>query len=306
MKKLITFLVVFCLMIAGASALERYTGTPQLPYLIYGHVEWNEQMLSGARLETTNQNTGFTQQITTDNNGYWQQEGGNWLTSSAGRPPIMYGDIIKVKVLDGCGTGDTCEKSFSAYTDGYKDYAVIDLSITGELSCPPISCPSCNCGGGGGSSGGGGTVCDYSYSKEICENKYPCVEIVCPKPITCPEEKVCPEEKICPTVDICPEEKVCPDCDGMGFFIILTMIFGAAVGGTGIYFFKKGEAVVKGVGIKTYVSTDGKVKILHRHFGILGYHNPETSHRVTYERHPKGEMTPLYEKDENGVYKYVQ
>ncbi len=122
-------------------------------------------------------------------------------------------------------------------------------------------------------------------------------EYVCWDESVVSEASQCPEE----IVDGCPEE---PDSNTLA--MVLTALFGAAVGGTGIYFFKKREAAVKGTGLKTYVSTDGKIKVLHKHPGIRGYHNPSTSHRVLHEKHPRGEYTPLYEKDVNGVYKYVK
>src|SRR3990167_1808375 len=112
MKRIVVFLVLFCLMIASANALVTYTGAPSLPYIIYGHVDWQNQNLGGARLEIANQNTGYTTTIITNIDGYWQEEGSNWLTTSSARPPILFGDIIKIRALDGCGTNDVCEKSF--------------------------------------------------------------------------------------------------------------------------------------------------------------------------------------------------
>jgi len=299
-KKLMVCWVLMAMLSFSASALVRYEGAPGVPYLIYGHVEWNEQLLSNARLEITNVNTGYIQNLITNSNGYWQQEPSNWLTTSAGRPPVMFGDVIKVKVTDGCGTGDICEKTFEAFTGSYKDWAVVDLSITGTLSCPSISCPSCS--GGGGSSGGGcGTYCTES----LCEDQYPCATTSCPEPVVCPESTdnvICVDDLIkCPSVE--DKECIVPE-EGDLLYLFLTTLFGAIVGGTGAYYFKKREAVVKNVGIKTYVSSKGTIKILHRHPGIKGYHNPDTLHRVTYEKHPKGEIAPLYEKDENGIYVY--
>src|SRR3990167_6799268 len=82
MKKLILFLTMFCLMLASANALVTYTGQPQFPYIVYGHVDWQSQALGGARVELTNQNTGYSTIITTNEDGYWQEEATNWLTIS--------------------------------------------------------------------------------------------------------------------------------------------------------------------------------------------------------------------------------
>ena len=310
MKKIIVLFIAFCLLATSVSALVPYTGAPSLPYLIYGHVSWNDQLLAGARIEISNQATGYTKQITTDSNGYWQEETGNWLTTLASRHPVLGyiegiydGDTIKIKILDGCGTGDTCEKTFIAYSVGYEEWAEIDFDINGELSCPPINCPSCSCGGG--SSGGSCPSYDLTDAcdeiEELCPTEFnnlcDLTTDPCPEPTTCPEEKVCPE----------PEEPICPVMPSdNNLAAILSGIFGALIGGSGIYFYKKREAVVKNVGIKTYVSTDGKVKILHRHPGIRGYHDPDTSHRVVHERHEKGEITPLYKKGDDGVSRYVE
>src|SRR3990167_8869093 len=97
MKKIIAVLTLFCLMIASASALVTFTGAPSLPYIIYGHVDWQSQALGGARIELTNQNTGYSTITNTNEDGYWQEEATNWLTISKSRPPVMFGDIIKIK-----------------------------------------------------------------------------------------------------------------------------------------------------------------------------------------------------------------
>lgn len=310
MKKTIVYLIGMCLMLSMVSALVPYTGAPQLPYLVYGHVDWNDQLYSGARLRITNANTGYTIDITTNSNGYWQEEGGNWLTSVAGRPPVMYGDVITIKALDGCGTADTCTKTFTAYESPNEDWAQIDLSLTGELSCPPISCSPCSCGGG--SSGG----CSYSSVK--CERLYPCGA----GPATCPDavytkancNNLYPPEG-CDSI-VCPEEEVCAECKegtsvcpvipsgGNSWWdAIATLIVGLGIGG---YFIRKKEAMSKGVGVKIYTKRDGTEGMYHKHPGIKGYHEPMTVHRDEKERHPKGELTPLYEKNEKGVYCYKE
>lgn len=282
-------------MAMSVSALVQYTGAPQLPYLVYGKVSWNDQLLAGARLEITNQGTGYSKQITTDSNGYWQEEAGNWLTNAGPRPPIQYGDIIKVKVLDGCGVGDTCEKSFTAKSEGYDDWAEINFDINGELSCPPISCPSC--------SGGGGS-CYYSETK--CRDKYPCSDIEdteCPTTSypTC-EDTTCPEV----TEPTC-EEPVCPPISSgttPGEYIIL--IIGLALAGTAGAYWTRNKALSKGVGIKTYLKRDGTTAVLHKHPGTTGYHDPNRSHTPEKEKHEKGQLFPKYQKDASGEWMYVE
>ena len=121
MKKIIFSLFIICLMAISISA------TPQLPYILYGHVDWNDQLLSGARLEITH--NGITTQLTTN-------DGGNWVHQLSS---YSSGDIVTIKVKDGCGTGDTCQKSINIGSTGNEDYAVIDFSITGNINCPSIN-----------------------------------------------------------------------------------------------------------------------------------------------------------------------
>jgi len=317
MKQIISLLVALCLVVMPAVALVDYTGNPSMPYLVYGFVNWNDQLLSGTRLEITNQGTGMVKIIATNSDGYWQEDAMSWLTSSGYRLPIQGGDVIKVKALDGCGTGDTCEKTFIAFsgdkTEYYKAAGRVDLSLTGELVCPPVSCPSCgscDCGGGGSSCSGGGTVCDYSYSKEICNNKYPCIKESCPELITCPEEKVCPELNCPPCI-----ESICPECSDIpsgltGGQIIIFLISLLGVGGVGGFLGTKltNDKIerVRNVTYRVRVERDHDIVEEHRHAGIRSYHSINTSHREEHERHKKGERFPLYEKDVDGVYKYVE
>lgn len=45
-----------------------------------------------------------------------------------------------------------------------------------------------------------------------------------------------------------------------------------------------------GSGVRFYKHTDGIVRMRHLHRGIIGYHNPQTSHRDPTERHERGKM----------------
>ncbi len=189
-KKLLTFITIFCLMMASVSALVRYTGSPQLPYLIFGTVEVNGNPGNNVQLTILNQGTGFTKTVTANADGYWQEDVGNWFTSFAGRPPVQFGDNIVITAVTGCGTGDTCVKSFLAFTPGYGDWAKIDFKLTGTIPTPPPPPPpppTPSSGGNGGSSGGGSsdsgrgsgvrwdcedwTICKDGEQKRVCTSK---------------------------------------------------------------------------------------------------------------------------------------
>ena len=298
MKKIILFLVLFCMMVTSAMALVPYTGLPQVPYIIYGHVEWNTQMLSGARIEVTNQNTGFTHIVVTDGSGYWVDDSGNWLTNSAARPPVIGGDVIKVSVTDGCGTADTCSYIFKVGDPGYEAYAVVDFSLTGTLTCPPTSCPSCSCGGDSSCYSGGSCV----YTAIICKEKYPCLE--CPSQTTCPTLPTCPPEKICPIAQECPicpsvsscEGTICPEEGSVVYAVIAALI--AFVGGGGIVYITFGKTNK----LRLKKLPDGTYEVQHIHPSYSGYHSINTIHRT--EPHKKGEQLPKYEKDIDGVWRY--
>ena len=302
---------MFLFMIGSVSGLVQYTGSPGLPYIIYGHVEWNDQPLSSARLEITNAGTGMVLNIVTNGDGYWQVDAQNWLTSFSGRPPIMFGDSISVEVTDGCGVGDTCKVTFSAYSDSYKDYGIVDLSITGNMICPPLSCPSCGGGGGGGGScsGSGG------YLREVESDCPACITDTCPPKEVCPENS-CPPRETCliATMEECSTMYPSDDCPvvpegltgGQIIVYILTMI---GFGGAGIWGGKKLTnnqiTNIRGVTYKTVIEKDGDVREEHYHRGLRNTHSIYTTHTEAHERHPKGERFPRYEKDEAGVYNYI-
>lgn len=187
--KNVLFLFLFSCLIAGM-----VTAAPPMPFIVYGHVDWNDQLLSGARVQLTDVSSGKVVTVTTNDKGYWQEDAGNWAT---------YNGQIDINVLDGCGSADTCTKSIKFNTD----YAVVDFSVTGALSS--CVCPSCSGGGGGG----------CSYSESTCRYKFPCpacTETVCPScptcvPTECPSASSC-EEKVCPSANTyCGEiDEICP------------------------------------------------------------------------------------------------
>ncbi len=241
MKKMLVFPIVFLIVIATAAALVTYTGAPQMPYIIYGVVDWNSQGLGSVDVQITNSDTGYVVIVKTNSDGYWQQDSGNWLTSSAGRTPVVKaipgvypGDTIRVKALDGCGTADTCEKVFNAGASGYADWASVDLSLTGVLVSTPE--PSSSSGGGSGGGGGGGSggsgvvwdcgewsVCQDNTQSRTCTQKgvytksesQECIVLVEPPVVKPP---VIPPVE--PPVDPCEGNTQCGECGNSDCLIV--------------------------------------------------------------------------------------
>lgn len=251
------------------------SAAPQPPFILYGQVNWNDQLLSGSKLDITINS--ITEQTVADGNGVWVHQ---ILSYSDG-------DIVTVKVLDGCGIGDTCSKSITIGAIGAIDYSIIDFSITGDLSCPPTSCPSC--GGGGGS----------YYTESICNRKYPCADVEskeCPIPeytqANCNTLFPCdsnpsPDPVICPIPITCPEEKVCDTCDESE-----PKGFAGLLAGIALFILSMGG------GIQIYRNRKGGITMLHRHRGILGYHNVNRGHRNPMYDHAALDENPLqYAKD---------
>lgn len=282
--------------------MAMYVTAPPSPYPMYGHVEWNAQLLSGTRIQLTNQNTAHVEMVVTNGDGNWQADVGNWAS---------YGQVVEIKALDGCGTADTCAKTVTVGIAPNADYARVDLSLTGTLSCPSVSCPTC--------SGGGGSSCSETY----CNSKYPpdvCEERTCPAPVytktrcdylfpsedqTCPDPVTCPEEKVCPVDgEECPEAPEGLTSGQVLVFILSLVGIGAGGAFAGQQLTKDRITRVKGVTYRVAVERDGDVREEHRHPGLRNYHSINTSHKEEHERHPKGEKFPLYEKDSEGVYVY--
>jgi hypothetical protein len=120
------------------------------------------------------------------------------------------------------------------------------------------------------------------------------------------EDKVCPDELVC-DAEACAD--FVKDCEpesvaGLSLWEILAGILIGLGAGAGGYFVKRKEAISKGVGLKIYKGVSGEEKVLHKHPGIKGYHDPQVRHREVHERHDVGELTPAYVKDANGVWIY--
>ncbi len=261
MKKIISILVLMLFMMSIV-----VIAAPQPPYMLFGIVEWNGEAISGSKLDITV--NGIKSTVVTDGSGVWQYSVLSYAND----------DVITLHILDGCGTGDICTKSVIVGAIGTKDYAQVDFSITGNLVCPPTSCPSCGGGGGGCSQ----STCDRYYPPEECEEVkdcpipeytksncntlYPCEETlpnVCDEPITCPPEKTCEDN---------------------GFIGLLTLI------GTFI--------LTMGGGFQIYKNRKGGITMLHRHRGILGYHDVNRGHRNDLYDHAGLTEDPIqYAKD---------
>ena len=225
MKKIITsFIVIALLAMSLASALVTYTGQPQFPYIIYGFVDWQSQALGGARIELTNVNTGYSTIIKTNIDGYWQEDGSNWQTTSSARPPVLFGDTLKVKTLDGCGTNDVCEKTFSAFGSGFENSALVDLKVSGVIVTSEGSSSGSGSSSGGGGGGGGGsspawtceawTKCSEGKQTKLCrlgeftsKETRACVPEPTPVVVTEPTQPTEPETPTEPE----PETYVCTD-----------------------------------------------------------------------------------------------
>lgn len=239
-----------------------------VPHPINGHITADGNAVGNAVLIVENLNSKITSEATTNSNGFYQVELANV------DPTFRDGDIIKVSVSY-CKDIPICTKSV-AISGGGNEISW-DIIIE-ELPIPPIE------------------IIIYKYvcwdgSKSDTADNCP----VIPAPVY-----VCGDGSEVDDSSKCPEEK-----DDSLVAILAGLAAGLLIGGAGGYYFKRKEAMSKGVGIKIYTKRDGTESVLHKHPGIVGYHEPMTSHRDKIERHPKGELTPKYEKNLEGVWVYV-
>jgi len=140
----------------------------------------------------------------------------------------------------------------------------------------------------------------------------------------CPEPKECPD---CPVCEECPEDTtpyedcdsccsvICADCDSCcecpepeesfdwAWGIIIGILAGA---GGSAYALRNRMFTTIRTGLKRYVNDYGVEKLLHKHPGIRGYHNPDIVHRNKNIAHPKGQIIVNYKKDENGNWKFTR
>ncbi len=261
-KSLFVTFMVFCMMLAPAMALVPFTGNPGLPYLVFGFVESNGQQVYRAQVAITNEATGYTKTITTNEAGYWQEETGNWLTNYGGRPPVQFGDNIVITAITGCGASDTCTKSFGAFTPGYDDYAKISFSLTGDAPAPTPPPPPSS---GGGGSGSGSNIkwdceewsaCDSGEKTRTCDNRRGVTktetlecEYVAPTPT--PEQLPPQDDPIVVPVTLPPEDEpvteppVEPPEDEGDLFIYLLELAGVILGALGVQWYRGILGIVK-------------------------------------------------------------
>ncbi len=218
------------------------------------------------------------------------ENGGIQIDLSGGSPDF---DNIGSTLTVDCGFS-VCNKQYNV--DDIESAGVFEEHIN-LLERPPNTCPTCP----SSSCSGGSVGVIYKATQELCETDFPCEDKVIEKYLPC-DEKACKDItcNLAPCEDKCPPIVVCQQDDN--FLAYLLGIIGILTGGASIYYLKRKDAKLPN---GTFVKFGGKNGPLHLHRGIRGYHNPATSHREAHERHPKGEMDPKYEKDVDGVYRYV-
>lgn len=130
MKRLNFFLIFSLLLMAmSVTALEKYTGMPQPPYMVYGQIEVNHEIVEGVKIGIKNEVTGYTEELVTNEKGFYSTDAMTFKTLSSRRPPVMYGDTIVITVKGDCADDEICEKEFEVYSDGYEDYAVLNFEF---------------------------------------------------------------------------------------------------------------------------------------------------------------------------------
>jgi hypothetical protein len=254
-KTIITCLFALMVLIVASCAVS--AGLIPLP--ISGRVEGETATVEGLSISVTNLRTSETILTKSNYAGEWLID---WDTDR-----VSSGDQFRVQV-DICADISSQCVSTSTYTGQPEIFTIINV----EGLAP--SCPSCpTCGGGGGS---GGVI--YKATQELCDKDFPCKEPVC---AICPSEPVCPEPSdpvshpqcntCCDEPPECIQEE-CPDCTDEPNLALLIQAIILWIG-------------IMGGGIKIYKNYKGGVNTLHRHRGILGYHDWNINHRNPAYRH---------------------
>ena len=126
-------------------------------------------------------------------------------------------------------------------------------------------------------------------------------DVDCPT-VDCPANPGCPSCREC---NICPLEPDEDNKQAIGIGIIVAIL--SAAGGAAVMFSLANDKMStgKGTGMKFYRGRNGELKILHKHSGIKGYHNPNILHRKP-ENHPKGmvDVGDKYLKNSEGDWEY--
>ena len=271
-KKFLIFVsfLLLCIMTMKAGAIS-------IPMVISGEIIIDGITYGNQEITITDQNLGnYEWTTTTLTNGRYQIVLNN-LKDAQGRE-IYAGHIIHIDACD-VNLNSACRKTITAGTDpidlSWYDLSASDIS-TGAIDTNEIAWCNANvCK----------LVCDPCPACEVCDEPV-CAEVICPIITEC---------------EPCPEDK-----DGIGLWIIIAEIIGAAGIASGVtYYSRKNISTVKGVTVKTRIGANGEKIVEHLHRGLRNYHDPKTTHTDLKERHPKGELYPEYQKDTTGKYVYV-
>jgi hypothetical protein len=269
-KLLIGMVASFLLLLASVSALT--------PHPIYGVVSDEGSAVSSIQLKYSRQDSqlGLIERyVTTNGDGFYMFDLGNE------DPRFNVGDTVTLTVVY-CKGNPYCVEVFQLtdsketfnFETKYIPEQIIYKCADGTEVSDLDSCPTTD------------TDCDPTD----------CEDVVCPD---------CPTVPTCPTCEVCDE---CPEDDEAGFpwlIGLISVVIGAGVGAGTTYYSRKNISTVKGVTVKTRIGTSGQKIVSHLHRGLRNYHDPRTTHTDPKERHPKGELYPLYEKDPTGKYVYI-
>ena len=237
-----------------------------VPWLAFGKVTFNGVTYADQKIEIYSPAMDYTWETTTNGNGIYQIVFNN-LKDDQGRE-LREGDTV---YLDACpvDVNSNCRKEVKVSSNPQEINWGVDVS-----------------------------------NAAISEDAVDIKDYVPPEPVIIEVPGDCDE---C-IATVCPE---CEDCikeDTEDNRTLFEIIAGCMIGLGGIgagYIFKRKEALSKGVGIKIYTKNDGSEGVFHKHPGIVGYHDPSTSHRTKKERHPREELAPKYEKDASNEWAYV-
>lgn len=264
-------LFVFLLLVSSISAVA---GFP-VPMVVYGTVNIEGENYAGQIVTIKSNNLDYEWSIKTNENGMYQFDLNNLRDSTGGS--IGSNEVLEIRACS-ASLDSRCKKEFTASTDPQVIGFIIGKDSASDGSHAVSDKDKDNDGGGSG-----GSDCN-------------------PIIISCSDQYQCPT---CTTCETCEEVKDCEE-DGYGLEAIIGAIALLVGGGIGGIFIKRNEALSKGVGVKLYTQRDGGHAVLHKHPGIKGYHEPVIRHRSVGDRHPKGELTPAYVKNEKGVWTYTK
>ena len=258
--------------------------------------------VGGQLIIVTNLATGDIQRFITSSSGEYLVD---WINT-----PNYYSrdDVFEIKIAICAEVSTACVKTIT-YT-GTENRLYVDFDLGQTITCP--ACPISN--SGGSCSGGGSYGILYKCTQEEAEKLVDCPTDnngQCPIDTT-PFESCssCCAVEVC---EICKPSEPCEVCEAPGqdeqmewIVYILVAVLGIG-GGTlaGIFATKNKITPRKGVAYRVRYSWKGVLIEEHKHPGIRSYHKIGVEHQVEHERHKKDERIPNYQKDVDGVYKYV-